>query len=67
LDRNLKEVRFDIYCKKCKYKDLKEKFDPCNDCLDEPYNIESAVPVKFEEGKNSSGNTKQGKLLIKTK
>lgn len=32
-NENLKETRFDIYCKTCKYKDLDEVKDPCNECL----------------------------------
>lgn len=41
------EVRFDIWCPKCKYKDRKETLDPCNDCLDSPSNIDSTKPVMF--------------------
>lgn len=44
-----KEVRFDIYCKKCKYKDLKEEEDPCWDCLVETVNVDSKKPVYFKE------------------
>ena len=43
------EVRFDIYCELCKYKDTSENDDPCNDCLTEPFNINSHKPVNFEE------------------
>jgi len=46
-----KIVRFDIWCKKCKYKDLVEEDDPCFDCLLETVNFESTKPVKFEEQK----------------
>ena len=28
------EVDFKKYCKTCKHKELGEKFDPCNECLD---------------------------------
>ena len=34
MDSNLKEVDFNKYCETCKNKDLKEHFDPCNDCLE---------------------------------
>mgnify|MGYP006872972300 CR=1 FL=1 len=44
-----KEVHFDIYCKKCKYNNLEEKFDPCNDCLAAGMNEETEVPLYFEE------------------
>lgn len=43
-----KEVRFDLYCEKCKYKGLKEKEEPCCECLEHPLNDASHKPVKFE-------------------
>lgn len=33
------EVDFKKYCKTCKHKELGEKFDPCNECLDYGYNL----------------------------
>jgi hypothetical protein len=48
LDDNYKEVRFDIHCKTCKYKDTKEKDSPCNECLDEPMNLYSDKPVRWK-------------------
>lgn len=47
-----KEVYFDKYCPTCKYKDLKESEDPCYECLDEPGNVDSHKPVKWEESEN---------------
>lgn len=44
-----KEVRFDIYCKDCKYEDKKENEDPCWDCLTETVNQDSKKPVYFKE------------------
>lgn len=46
-----KEVRFNEYCDKCKYKDVDETEDPCNECLTHPANWCSHKPVKFEEDK----------------
>ena len=43
-----KEVYFDQYCKTCKYCELKEVKDPCNDCLTEPSNINSNKPVNYK-------------------
>ena len=40
-------VDFQKYCDKCKYKDLDEKMDPCNECLDYGANENSEVPVNF--------------------
>ena len=49
LDNEYKEVYFHKYCEKCKYKDVDDVKDPCNECLDEPANLYSHKPVKFEE------------------
>lgn len=44
-----KEVRFDEYCKKCKHVKVKEHESPCYECLNEPENLYSHKPIKFEE------------------
>ena len=44
-----KEVRFDQYCNKCKYKDLDESESPCYECLEDPVNVYSHKPVHWEE------------------
>jgi len=44
-----KEVYFDKYCDKCKHVEVKEFEEPCHDCLNEPMNVNSHKPVKFEE------------------
>lgn len=44
-----KEVYFDKYCSTCKYKDLPEEEDPCDECLAETVNLYSHKPVKWEE------------------
>lgn len=51
-----REVRFDKYCELCKYKDLDDVKDPCNACLDAPFNEYSHKPICFEEKNNSSCN-----------
>ena len=43
------EVYFCDYCKKCKYKDLPENYDPFEECLASPMNYETHKPIKFEE------------------
>lgn len=45
---NQKEVYFAEYCSKCKYKDLDEKFDPCNECLDVGAREDTHKPLYFE-------------------
>lgn len=44
-----KEVDFKTYCKKCKYRDIKEKMDPCNDCLEVGMREGTNKPEHFEE------------------
>ena len=43
------EVDFEAYCKTCKHGELQECKDPCNDCLDQPWNEETRKPIKGEE------------------
>lgn len=42
-------VDFKKYCETCKHKDLDEKFDPCNDCLENSINTNSEKPVYYKE------------------
>lgn len=44
-----KEVYFDQYCKTCKYEKQEEKKSPCNECLENPVNLQSVKPVYWEE------------------
>lgn len=46
---DLKEVFYYKYCSKCKYANLRESEEPCNDCLSEPGVEDSHKPLKFEE------------------
>lgn len=50
---NEKEVYFAEWCKKCKYYKADEEHlnpdHPCWECLDEPVNIDSHKPVRFEK------------------
>ena len=49
--KNTKEVYFYKYCPECKYQDVVETDDPCNECLTNPSNENSHKPVKFEQKK----------------
>ena len=49
MDDNFKEVYFDLYCKTCKHKESKETEYPCDECLDNPINLYSHKPVKWED------------------
>ena len=46
---NKKFVAFETYCKRCKYGDLDEWKDPCNDCLAIGAREGTQKPEKFEE------------------
>ena len=48
-----REVDFNKYCKTCKHEEVKEVENPCNECLDEPYNEYTDKPVKWEEKSKS--------------
>jgi hypothetical protein len=50
LDSNIfREVRFDKYCETCKWKELDEVKDPCNDCLAIGMREETEKPEYYEE------------------
>ena len=51
----LKEVRFDMYCRRCKNKTLDETKDPCNECLEVAYRVQTAEPIYFEKGTKKNG------------
>lgn len=51
MDVSNKEVRFDLYCQKCKNYDKKDEEEPCNDCLSVGYRYGTEKPDKFEEAK----------------
>lgn len=49
MEDNYKEVYFNLYCDSCKYKDLDESHDPCDECLENGANLYSHKPVKWKE------------------
>lgn len=49
METETKEVYFDEYCKKCKHLLKDDEDEPCCECLEEPYNLHSHKPVRFEE------------------
>ena len=51
MENQYKLVDFKKYCETCKHKGKKEIEDPCNDCLDQPANINSMKPINYEEDK----------------
>ena len=51
MESRQKEVRFDIYCRKCEFWSTSASNDPCNDCLGDPSNEGSHVPKYFKQKK----------------
>jgi hypothetical protein len=49
MDEQDREVRYDIWCQKCKYHDLDEHDDPCDECMTEFTNYASEKPIMFKE------------------
>lgn len=44
-----KEVYFHLFCDTCKHRTKPMVDEPCNECLDNPTNLYSHKPVKYEE------------------
>lgn len=51
-------VDFKKYCETCEHKDVEETKDPCNECLENPMNLFSHKPVKWEEKKHKKKEKK---------
>lgn len=42
-------VYFGKYCKTCKHESLDENERPCDECLENPINLNSHKPVNYED------------------
>lgn len=49
MEENLKEVRYDLYCHTCVYKNNPEDQEPCHDCLNESSRYFSHKPYRWKE------------------
>lgn len=49
MEDQYKIVLFDLWCPKCKYRDKKEEQEPCNECLEQPVNLDSTKPINWKE------------------
>lgn len=58
-DSNMKEVDFSKYCETCKYGELEEKYDPCNDCLDICVREGTEKPECYEEAEAKKTSKKK--------
>lgn len=48
------EVDYEKWCATCKHQNEKESCDACNDCLNQPWNIDSRKPINWMEGEMSN-------------
>lgn len=46
---NTREVDFHQYCERCMHFDKEEWEDPCWECLENPVNVNSQKPIRYEE------------------
>lgn len=47
MEGEYKEVYFGKYCKTCKHSKKKNNEEPCDECLDNPVNVDSHKPVNW--------------------
>ena len=50
-------VDFESHCKMCKHKDVPQEEDPCDECLGEPMNTDSDIPVRYEPAHKRDGRS----------
>lgn len=71
MNENTKEVNFFEFCPICKHDSADESSDPCNECLEHPYNENSKKPVNFAPidkfAKAYGFKTEREKMLEKKK
>ena len=46
-------VEYERYCDKCLYFNKPESEDPCDECLNKPFNEDTRRPVNFKEDPNA--------------
>ena len=51
MENQTKFVDFETYCDLCKFKELNEHLDPCNECLDVKARVNTSVPEYWEAAK----------------
>lgn len=48
MDKEYKEVFFHQYCKTCEHEKVAENKNPCEECLDNPTNLDSHKPINWK-------------------
>ena len=54
MENQYKLVNFKKYCETCEHKNVNEVKDPCNECLENPANLNSEKPVCYKEKKKEN-------------
>ncbi len=71
MNENIKEVNFFEFCPICKHDSADEASEPCNECLEHPYNENSKKPINFAPidkfAKAYGFKTEREKMLQKKK
>ena len=47
-----KEVFYSEYCLRCEHYPKSDQEEPCDSCLEQPFNYDSHKPINFKEGQN---------------
>lgn len=47
-----KEVFYSEYCLRCEHYHKSDQEEPCDSCLEQPFNYDSHKPINFKEGNN---------------
>ena len=50
MEVDYQEVYFNDYCKTCIYKNKDEREEPCNECIEQPYVLNSHGPINYKKG-----------------
>lgn len=54
-ENNWHFVRFDLWCNKCVHSNADESHGVCNECLTEPVNLWSRIPVNYDGPRPKGG------------
>jgi len=63
MDISIKEVRFDKYCKRCKYSKKSGSDEPCNTCMDTFAREGTIVPLKFKESAKAKSKSQKKQAI----
>lgn len=53
MNEQYKIVFYHLYCDSCKYSELDDHKEPCNECLTHPTNLYSHKPINYDGPKDA--------------